>query len=320
MKKYLEIIPSKPFVFDSTFYKPDHFPTKDTAWEPGKRWQTMLWKGQRLGLVFEDIGTKQSPKIGVKVFSRKKLSKEYQEGLKAEFIWRYNLKLDLSEFYKVAKKDKVLSPIVNNFYGLRPMHPGSMYEYLIIGIVLQNCTVKRSVYMMQTLFESYGTLMKFDDREFWSFWEPKKLSRESTEQKLRRLKFGYRAKSLVKVSKPFARGEIDEIKLRRASEEKQRETLINLYGVGPATVGYMMDDVFHRWGYLDHISPWEQKIYTKLFFNKDYEKELVPVEKMLKYFERWGKWKRLAIHYIWQDLWWKRRNENIPWLEKLIRL
>jgi hypothetical protein len=28
----------------------------------------------------------------------------------------------------------------------------------------------------------------------------------------------------------------------------------------------------------------------------------------------------LAVHYIWEDLFWKRKNEHIDWLEKLIRL
>jgi len=57
-----------------------------------------------------------------------------------------------------------------------------------------------------------------------------------------------------------------------------------------------------------------------IFFNKDHEKELVPVSKMLKRFRKWGKWKALAVHYVWEDIWWKRRNEHIEWLEKLIRL
>ncbi|HUS60003.1 MAG TPA: hypothetical protein VMX76_01315, partial [Nevskiaceae bacterium] len=87
-----------------------------------------------------------------------------------------------------------------------------------------------------------------------------------------------------------------------------------------ASVGYIMFDVFHHWDHLKHISPWEQKIYTKIFFNKDYEKELVTVGKMIKHFDKWGKWKNLAINYVWENIWWKRKHQHIPWLEKLIRL
>jgi len=319
-KQTFTVVPTTPFHFDYVFFKPAHFPTTDMKWESGKRWQTMLWQGKKLGLVFEDKSANKKPKVLVKVFSDEKLSPGFLRALKQEIIWRFNLDLNLAEFYRMAKKDSLLKPIIKKFRGLRPMHHGSLYEYLIIAIVLQNATVKRSVYMMQTLFENYGTLLEFDSKKFWCFWKPKVLSK-TKEQKLRDLKMGYRAKSLIKVSEPFVKREINELELRIKSHKEQEETLINLYGIGPASTGYIMFDVFHRWGYLNHISPWEQKIYTKLFFNKDYKKELVPVEKMLKHFDkRWGKWKNLAVHYVWEDIWWKRRNKHIPWLEELIRL
>ncbi len=318
-KKKFFIFPTIPFHFDSTFYKPGHFSTSDTKWKLGKRWQTMLWKGEKLGLIFENKSVGRKPKILVNVFSDKKLLTEFIEGLKKEIILRFNLDLNLAEFYQMAKKDTLLKPIIRRLKGLRPMHFGSLYEYLIIAILLQNATIKRSVYMMQALFENYGSLLQFDNQKFWCFWEPKILAK-AKEQKLRDLKMGYRAKSLIKVSEPFVKGEINELELRTKSYEEQEKALVNLYGIGPASTGYIMFDVFHRWDYLNHISPWEQKIYTKIFFNKNYEKELVSVEKMLRYFDKWGKWKNLAIHYVWEDLWWKRRNKHISWLEKEIRL
>jgi len=315
----LEITPTTPFHFDSTFHKPGHFPTSDTKWESGKRWQTMLWKGEKLGLIFEDKGTKHKPRVTVKVFSSKNLTPKFLDSFKQEIIWRYNLNLNLSGFYRDVGKNPLLKPIIKKFYGLRPMHSGSLYEYLIIAIVLQNATVRRSVNMMQSLFENYGSLLEFDNHKFWCFWEPRTLVR-TEEQNLRDLKMGYRAKSLIKVSEPFAEGKIDELELRQKSKEKQKETLLSLYGIGPASVGYIMFDVFHHWDYLNHISPWEQKIYTKIFFNKDFEKNLVPVDKMLKHFDNWGKWKNLAVHYVWEDIWWRRKHRKIPWLEKEIRL
>ena len=313
------LYPTSPFHFDGTFYKPGHFPTSDTKWEPGKRWQTMLWKEEKLGLIFEDKGTKHKPEVVVKLFSSKNLSPKFLNSFRQEIIWRYNLNLDLSGFYRDVGKNPLLKPIIKKFYGLRPMHPGSLYEYLIIAIVLQNATVRRSVNMMQSLFENYGSLLEFDNQKFWCFWEPRTLAR-AKEQNLRDLKMGYRAKSLIKVSEPFAEGKIEELELRQKSTEEQKETLVSLYGIGPASVGYIMFDVLHHWDYLKNISPWEQKIYNHIFFNKDHEKELVPIETMLKRFEKWGKWKALAVHYVWEDIWWKRRKEQTPWFEKLIRL
>lgn len=318
-KTVLEIIPTYPFHFDSTFFKPGHFPSNDTRWEPGKRWQTMLWKGKRLGLIYENAGTSLKPKVRLIIFSKEDLTKDFIESLKQEIIWRFNLDLDLTHFYKDVGKDLLLAPIIKKFSGLRPMHYGSLYEYLIIGIMLQNTVVRRSVSMLQSLFERYGDLLEYDNQKLWCYWEPKVLS-EVDEQELRALKVGYRAKSLIRISKPFADREINELELRNQNKEVQEKSLISLYGVGPATLGYIMFDAFHHWGHLRNISPWEQKIYTHIFFNKDHEKELMPVETMIKRFEKWGKWKALAVHYVWEDIWWKRRNKHIPWLEKLIRL
>lgn len=318
-KTVLEIKPTYPFLFDQTFFKPAHFPTNDMRWQPGKRWQTMLYRGKKLGTLFENVGTIKKPKIKFSIFSAKKPSPRFLQSIKDEVIWRYNLNLDLSRFYRDIKKDRLLKPIVKRFYGLRPMHPGSLYEYLIIAIVLQNATVRRSVYMMQTLFENYGSLLWFDNQKLYCFWKPKHLT-DVNEEKLRRLKMGYRAKSLIEVSCSFANKEISEMELRTKPVEEQEKTLLSLYGIGPASVGYIMFDVFHRWNYLKHISPWEQKIYSKIFFNKNWEKELIPIEKMLKHFSKWDKWKNLTIHYVWEDIFWKKRNQYIPWLEKLIRL
>ncbi len=311
----IEIVPTTPFHFDSTFYKPAHFPSNDTKWESGKRWQTMLWEGTRLGLIYQDKSSERASKVVVKVYSRTKLSPKFLKNLKNEIVWRFNLDLDLANFYKKTKNDTFLKPIIKKFYGLRPMSYSSLYEYLIIGIMLQNTIVKRSVSMLQSLFEKYGELLEYGGEKLWCYWESQTLA-SADEQELRALKVGYRAKSLIKVSKPFAIGEINEIKLRNEPEEEQEKTLLSLYGVGPQKLGYIMFDAFHHWDYIRNISPWEQKIYSRIFFDK----ELVPVNKMLKYFKRWDRWKGLAVNYVWEDIWWKRRNQHIFWLEKLIRL
>jgi hypothetical protein len=36
--------------------------------------------------------------------------------------------------------------------------------------------------------------------------------------------------------------------------------------------------------------------------------------------QRWGKWKMLAVHDLFEDLFWQRKNQSIPGLEDLIRL
>lgn len=70
----------------------------------------------------------------------------------------------------------------------------------------------------------------------------------------------------------------------------------------------------------NHISPWEQKIYSKLFSDRDPEKP-VSADKLMRLFnKRFAGYRALAVHYIWEDLFWKRKHAHIEWLEQLIRL
>jgi 3-methyladenine DNA glycosylase/8-oxoguanine DNA glycosylase len=314
----LDLAPTAPFDFDSTFHKPDHFTTGDNCWQPGIRWQTWGWQGRPLGLKFVNSGAIEQPNLHVDVFDTQPLADEFLSSLAGEVRYRYNLDLDLSGFYRAFDADPVLGPVIHRWRGMRPGHPSSLYEYLIIGIVLQNATIRRSIQMFQVLLENHGTRLEFDGQKLWCLWEPGALA-AVTEADLRALKLGYRAKSIRRIDESFARGLVDEFALRKQNRETQMKTLLKLYGVGPATVWYLLFDVFHHWDFFNHISPWEQKIYSKLFFDQDPENP-VPVERLLAHFERYGQFKQLAVHYLWEDLWWKRKNDHIPWLEALIRV
>lgn len=316
--KEVRITPIAPFDFDSTFHKPDHFTTGDNLWEPGIRWQTWNYEGINLGLKFENAGSVDAPLLVVGVYAENDLDKESLTSLKKEIEYRYNLQLDLSDFYATFQKDEVLSPIIHKWRGMRPGHPSSLYEYLIIGIVLQNATVRRSMQMFGAMIEKFGKKLSFDGKELYCFWSPGDLKNVTLED-LRALKVGYRAKSIKMIDEQFEAKLIDEYILRSQDLDTQRKELLKLYGIGPATVWYLLFDVFHHLDFFNHISPWEQKIYSKIFFDADPENP-VSVEILLKYFEKFGEYKQLAVHYIWEDLWWKRKNENLPWLEKLIRV
>jgi len=188
----VEIIPTSPFHFDSTVYKPGHFPGSDAKWEPGKRWQTMVWEGEASGLILENVGSVDSPRILLHIYSDKPLPQDFVYSVLREVNYRYNLQLDLGSFYNRFQDDTRLAPVFQKFRGLRPMHSGSLYEYLIIAIILQNATVRRTVNMMQALFEKYGRLVNFDNKNFFCFWEPRVLAQRS-EQELRELKVGWGA-------------------------------------------------------------------------------------------------------------------------------
>ncbi len=275
----------------------------------------MLWRGRELGLKFEDRGTTDRPEIEISIYSREALTKDYLEGLVPELRWRYNFDSDISGFYEKYHDDEVLGPFIRKWKGMKPRSADSLYETLIIYIVLQNATVRRTVQMMENLFEKFGNRLEFDGQTLSAFWAPEKMA-EASEQELRDLKLGYRAKFLERITGQFVNGEIDEFDLRKMGRDEIRAEMLKLYGIGPASVDYLLFEGFYFYDKLETVPPWEQKIISRLVFNE----ELVNTDKILAFFRKFEGWEKLAFNYIWEDVFWRRKHEHIDWLEKEIRL
>lgn len=308
------LFPKAPFNFDATMHKPSHFPDKLTIYEKGVLWQTIRTDKDICGIKLENAGSISRPQIRLTAFSGSKLTESQMDYIKKELFWRYDLDADLSEFNKNFKNDKFLGNILKKWKGMRVSCAHSLYELLMIGIVLQNATVRRSVQMMNALLERYGTLVEFDGKKIYSLWLPEK---QFSEKELRELKVGYRAKFFIRTSQDFAEKKIDEIALRSFPKEEAKKELMKLFGVGPETARILLFEVLHHYDVFDHIAPWQQKIYSMLFYNK----RLVPCERIRKEIvKRYAKYSMLAVHYIWEDIFWKRKKEKIAWLEKEIRL
>src|SRR5271156_1719424 len=128
--------------------------------------------------------------------------------------------------------------------------------------------------MMRALLEAFGTRLAFDSQSLFAMWRPEDLAGVS-EDELRALKIGYRARFLKRLSDDFSRGIVDEIELRALDPDAARKALLRLYGVGPETARILLYPACHRYAPVSHIAPWQQKIYSRLF----YDRALVPARK-----------------------------------------
>jgi 3-methyladenine DNA glycosylase/8-oxoguanine DNA glycosylase len=312
----LQIRPTAPFHFDGTFHKSSHFPSPLGAWEPGKRWQT-LRAGRRLyGVRIEDRGSLAEPEIRVHVYGDRQLAASDRENLRREMVWRFDLDADLSEFARSARKDRRFRAVFKRWGGTRHSCFYSLYEQLVIALLLQNATVRRTVQMTHALLDAFGTRVSFDSENLFAMWRPEDLA-DVSEDELRALKIGYRARFLKRLSDDFARGTVNELELRTLDPVLARKALLKLYGVGPETANILLYPACHRYAALNHIAPWQQKIHSRLFYNK----ALVPTRKILDDFNReYGEYASLKVAYVFEDLFWRHSRKPIPWLQKEIRL
>ena len=316
-KVSLVIKPKTPFNFDATVFKPSHYPDPLKIYETGKYWFAMRLDSKIYGIKMESKGIVNKPRVQIAIFSKTKLSKNELKNIIDELNFRFEFQRDISEFFKKFKNNEILSPFLKRWYGMHGSCAQSLYGLLMISIFLQNTVVRRSVQMTKAMLEKYGVKVKFDGKEVYEFWEPEEIAKAS-EEELKKLKVGYRAKIFIKSSQTFIKEKIDEDELRQLPVEEVRKKLIKLYGVGSETARALLTEAMHHYEIFDHVAPWQQKIYSKLLFNK----KLALADKIIKYVKkRWGEWVNLAASYIWEDIFWQRKKgKKIPWLEKEIRL
>jgi 3-methyladenine DNA glycosylase/8-oxoguanine DNA glycosylase len=314
--QHVDLFPTAPFDFESTVHKPSHFPGSNSLFENGCYWFTLRFEDAIFGIKLTNAGTIEQPKLDLAVYSASPISEAQLSRIVSELEFRFDLNADLKAFYQDCEQDDLLKPALERWQGSRDSNINSLYEYLVIATVLQNTTVRRSVQMSENLFAAYGSKVAYDGKVLSAFWSPQTIH-EATEDDLRALKVGYRAKTFKRQAAMFAAGELDEMALRELPDDLLKAKLLKLYGIGPASVWYLLFGVFKRYDAFEYISPWEQKIYSRLLFDQEW----VDAKWILQEVERrWGKWKMLAAHYLFEDLFWQRKNQPIPWLEELIRL
>lgn len=296
------IKPTPPFNFEAS-YKPSHFETPLESYENGKYWFTMRFLNKIFGIKMWSLGTVNKPKVKIGVYSKSKLSKKKE--LLKELNWRFCFDEDISDFMKIAKKDKILKRTLENVYGMRECSLNSIYELLVVSLVLQNTNVKRTRTMLRNLLEKYGTKVSFDNKELFVFFKPEKIAK-AKEKELWDCKLGYRAPYIKSISQSFANREIDEYKLRKMKKEDAKEKLIELKGIGPYSADIILAEALRHHDILV-LDIWSQKIFSKVLFGD----EKHSMKQILKKAGRlWGRWKGLAGRYIMEDLFWREKQKQ----------
>ncbi len=304
------ISPTAPYNFNYSVHNPSHYPTPLSKWEKDKLCFSLRFKNKLIGVRFENLGTVLKPKIKADFYCKNKLNEEGINLLLKELDYKFEFKENYSEFYKKFEKDKLIGKILKRFKGMHNFCIEGLYEYLMIAILLQNANIKRTVQMTNAMLKNYGDRIEFDDVSLYSIWKPERIL-QVPEEELRALKVGYRAKSFLRATKDYL--SINELALRNLSDLELRKKLLEIYGVGPASVDYIMIDVYHR-GILNTIPPWESKIYSRLLGLKTSD----PKKIMIFLDKNYREHKSKVIKYLFMDASWKHKYGKVEWMKKLL--
>lgn len=184
------------------------------------RWEKQpdgSWSGVAKG-VFLNISKKND------TFILKNTTKEDFENIWLDY---FDFNKDYVAICDTLKKDKLLAPAVDEYYGIRILNQDS-WEVLCSFVISQQNNIKRIKGIISRLCTAYGEKV---GSGCYSFPSAEKLS-TLTVQDFETLGTGYRAKYLEKLSKDVAAGKMDFEKIKTLPLDEARKELLNLYGVG----------------------------------------------------------------------------------------
>lgn len=295
-----EIRPIAPYSFDLTLRKPAGWSlfTPFEVYEKGVIWTATHLDGVLTGIRLSSKGTAGKPRVAAKIF----LEDEPSEGLLDKMTALLERELgadeDLSEFYRIARRDRILKHTLDDLYGMHNTFSNSVFDDAVLSILLQMAPLKRSNEMMSCFISRYGDAAEFDCRKISTWPLPKAVAKVRALDMARGCKLGYRAKRISELARKIhGEGFPTTEELERLSPEDAKQRLLELPGIGD----YSADIINPHGGF--PIDVWSVEVFGKLFYGKEPKNNRNAIEKIKKEgLRRWGKWAWMAFFYTVQDL------------------
>ncbi len=146
----------------------------------------------------------------------------------------------LRGFYRLASADPRLRVLARRFYGLRPPSFPSVFEAVVNAIACQQLSLTVGIHLLNRLAERYGPVAAAVPGAMPGFPTPEALT-DADPQTLHALGFSRaKARAVTSLAQRVASGELDLKELRNADDDRARQTLLGLTGVGRWSAEYTL--------------------------------------------------------------------------------
>ena len=206
------------------------------------------------------------------------------------------LRDDLNSFYEAfGIGQDPIGPTFRRLRGLRLMRATNLFESLIFSILSQNNSVRLLNRRARLLMQHFGHRVVFPDGStHYLFPSPEILAKCTASQLRSKTTMGYRAKSVVEVSKMIYRDELRLNALASCSYDDAFSQLLDLPGVGPKVA-----DCFLLYGLGKReaapVDIWIHRIVTELYFKGKRISRLVARRFLRERFHDWAGYAQLYL-------------------------
>lgn len=250
-------------------------------------------------LKLSSIGTTTHPRIKATVFSKSGIEIDTIKKSIIEITNQIiNSDLDLTKFYQYFSKDKIISPLCKNYYGLKPPRTPTIFEAIIIAILEQQVNLSFAIRLKNTLALKYGLHLSLNDINCLTFPKPQALFIASIDD-IHSLHISRRkAEYIIDVSKLIINGELNLKDFEVLPNERIIDILTKIRGIGLWTAEYIL---VRGLGRLDAIPADDMALRNSLSSTFSGNGKKLSSNEVRKMSLRWGKYSGYVGYYFLTD-------------------
>ena len=206
----------------------------------------------------------------------------------------FGLDFDLVGFYRMAKADAALAPLVERLHGLRPTLAPTPLEMLVGSITAQQVNLSFAFACRARLVRRWGTAVRVPGGEVYAFPEAAALARARVRE-LRALKYSTRKAEYIRdLARAVAAGALDLEMLAGAPNAEIIERLTGLRGLGRWTADWFLARCCGR----GDVCPAGDLAVRKAFEHHYGRGRTLSEEAIRRRARVWGEYQNLAVHYL----------------------
>jgi DNA-3-methyladenine glycosylase II len=293
------ITPPRPYSLALTGARYSRFPDPVDHFA-GTTYRRLLAVGRGAVLVtVEQSGGATNPKMGVILEGAGADSPRARAAAERLVKGALGAGTDVRLFYRAARLDPLLAPLVRRFRGLRIAGYPSLWEALVTAVLSQQVNLSLAFGIRAHLATAFGRRRTVSGETFLAFPQPERIA-EAGERGLAGFRMSAnKIGTVARLADGFSSGKLSESEIAALPEETAIERLTEIKGIGRWTAetallrGLARADAFPA-GDLGIVKYLAEGVF-------EHGRRATESEMRL-YAERWRPWRGLALVYTWAEL------------------
>jgi DNA-3-methyladenine glycosylase II len=210
----------------------------------------------------------------------------------------FDLTTDLKPFYQLTRDDKLLGPLVRQFYGYRIVGQPDLFESLVWAVLGQQINLSFAYTLKERFVRTYGRKIVWDDVEYFLFPTAEEVAQLAPGELLKLQFSRQKAAYTIGIAREFAGGTILQENLTRLPFQEAKDELMKIKGVGNWTANYALMKTFQ---YPNAFPLEDAGLHNALRIQMGL-KAKPSLERIKKIFRKYKGWEAYATLYLWKSL------------------